>query len=77
LHPAFAARPLQHDEAHEEEAKWIGGVLQVANEFCLSCCRKGVKVSEAAMRMGVSQQLMRWRKNTSGAQRRMACTRTS
>ena len=29
------------------------------------------------MRMGVSQQLTRWRKNTSGAQRRVACTRTS
>ena len=77
LHPAFAARPLQHDEAHEEEAKWIGGVLQAANAFCISCCRKGVKVSEAAMRMGVLQQLIRWRKNTSGAQRRVACTRTS
>ena len=55
----------------------VGGVLQVTDEFCLSCCRKGVKVPEAAMRMGVSQQLMRWRMNISGARRRVARIRTS
>lgn len=76
-HPALAARPPQYDKAQEEEAKWLGGVLQVADQFCLSCCRNGVKMPEAALRMGVSQQLMRWRMNMSGAQRRVARTRTS
>lgn len=75
-HPALDGRPPQYDKAQEEEAKWLGSVLQVTDEFCLACCRDGVEVPEAALRMGVSQQLMRWRINMSGAQRRVERART-
>lgn len=76
-HPALAGWPPHYDKVQEEEAKWLGGVLQVTDEFCLSCCRSGMKILEAALSMGVSQQLMRWRMNMSGAQRRVTRTRSS
>jgi Zn-dependent peptidase ImmA (M78 family) len=74
-HPALDGRPPHYDEAQEEEAKWLGGVLQVTDEYCLACCRKGLSVAEAAFGMGVSEQLMRWRLNMSGAKRRVARAR--
>jgi Zn-dependent peptidase ImmA (M78 family) len=74
-HPALNGRPPHYDNEQEEEAKWLGAVLQVTDEYCLSCCRDGLQVPEAAMRMGVSSQLMQWRLNMSGAQRRVARAR--
>jgi len=74
-HPAIDGRPPHYDEAQEEEAKWLGGVLLVTDESCLSCCRDGLGVAEAALRLGVSRQLMQWRLNMSGAHRRVARTR--
>lgn len=70
-HPAIDERPPHYDEAQEEEAKWLGGVLLVTDDSCLSCCRDGLGVAEAALRLGVSKQLMQWRLNMSGAQRRI------
>ncbi len=75
-HPALDGRPPQYDKAQEEEARWLGAVLQVTDDFCLACCRDGVEVPEAARHMGVSQQLVRWRINMSGAQRRVERART-
>jgi Zn-dependent peptidase ImmA (M78 family) len=74
-HPALDGRPPHYDEAQEEEARWLGGVLLVTDEFCLAACRDGVKVPEAAMHLGISQQLMQWRMNMSGARRRVARAR--
>lgn len=74
-HPAIDGRPPYHDEAQEEEAKWLGGVLLVTDHSCLSCCRDGLGVAQAAARLGVSKQLMQWRLNMSGAQRRVARAR--
>ncbi len=52
-------------------AKWIGGVLQVANEFCLSCRRKGVMVSGYAYGCFAAADVLayehEWRPATSGA----------
>jgi hypothetical protein len=74
-HPPVDGQPPHYDEAQEEEAKWLGGVLLVTDESCLSCCRDGVGVAEAAQRLGVSRQLMQWRLNMSGAHRRVARAR--
>lgn len=74
-HPALDGRPPHYDDNQEEEAKWLGGVLLVTDDSCLSCCRDGVSVAEAAMRLGVSKQLMQWRLNMSGAPRRVARAR--
>jgi Zn-dependent peptidase ImmA (M78 family) len=70
-HPALDGRPPHYDEIQEEEAKWLGGVLLVSDDFCLSCCHDDLDVTEAAELVGVSVQLMRWRINMSGAQRRV------
>lgn len=74
-HPALDGQPPRYDEIQEEEAKWLGGVLLVSDDFCLSCCHNDMEVSEAAALMGVSPQLMQWRINMSGAQRRVARAR--
>jgi Zn-dependent peptidase ImmA (M78 family) len=74
-HPALDGRPPHYDNAQEEEAKWLGAVLQVTDDYCMSSCRDGLSVAEAALRMGVSAQLMQWRLNMSGAERRIARAR--
>lgn len=70
-HPAVDGQPPHYDKAQEEEAKWLGGVLLVTDESCLSCCRDGIGVTQAAARLGVSKSLMQWRLNMSGAERRV------
>jgi Zn-dependent peptidase ImmA (M78 family) len=74
-HPAFRGEPPRFDDEQEEEARWLGGVLQVSDEFCLLCCRESLTSAEAALRIGVSQQLMQWRLNMSGAHRRVTRAR--
>jgi Zn-dependent peptidase ImmA (M78 family) len=74
-HPALDGRPPHYDRTQEEEAKWLGGVLLVTDEYCLVCCRDGLTVAEAALEIGVSKQLMQWRLNMSGARRRVARAR--
>lgn len=74
-HPALDGHPPHYDEVQEDEAKWLGGVLLVTDDFCMSCCRDGMEVAEAAVLMGVSPQLMQWRMNMSGAPRRVARAR--
>jgi Zn-dependent peptidase ImmA (M78 family) len=69
-HPAPTEGRVEFDLAQEEEAKWLGGVLLVPDEFCVACARRSIRVETAAEEMGVSVQLMRWRFNMSGARRR-------
>jgi Zn-dependent peptidase ImmA (M78 family) len=63
------------DQLQEEEASWLGGVLLVTEEACLSVCRRNLAVGEAASMMGVSEDLMRWRINATGARKRVARAR--
>lgn len=60
-----------YDAEQEEEAKWLGGVLLVTDEACVAGCRAGLSVTEVAAQMGVSKELMRWRRNKSGAELRV------
>jgi hypothetical protein len=64
-------QPPEYDSDQEEEAKWLGAALLVTDEYCVSCARDGVQLADAAARMTVSPQLMRWRFNMSGARRRV------
>ena len=59
------------DPAQEEEASWLGGVLLVTEEACMDACRRKLTVADAAAAMGVSEQLMRWRINATGARKRV------
>ena len=59
------------DREQEEEAGWLGSALLVPDESCFSFCWRGVSLRDAADHMGVSLDLMRWRINKTGAQRRV------
>lgn len=60
------------DCEQEEEAKWLGAVLLVSDEYCVNSVKNGVALSAAAAALGVSPSLMRWRINMSGAHQRAA-----
>lgn len=62
---------LTYDADQEDEAKWLGGVLLVTDEACLAGCRRDLTLAEAAAELEVSEDLMRWRRNKSGAVRRV------
>ena len=51
----------------EEEADWLAGVLLVPRDAALSVARKRTPVATAALYYGVSEKLMEWRLNHSGA----------
>jgi Zn-dependent peptidase ImmA (M78 family) len=74
-HIVRAGRPPDFDQSQEEEASWLGGSLLVTAETCLAACRRKQAVSEAAAAMGVSDELMRWRINATGARKRVARAR--
>lgn len=63
---------LMYERDQEDEAHWLGGLLLVADEACLAGCRQDRPLEEDAMRYGVSTDLMRWRRNASGAPKRVA-----
>ena len=55
---------------NEEEADWLGGELLVTIEMALIVARGRLSASIARERWGVSNQMLRWRLNASGAVRR-------
>lgn len=74
LHEPHVVRigmPPVFDEAQEEEASWLGSTLLVTEEACLAACRKGLSIEAAAAAMGVSEELMQWRVNATGARKRV------
>lgn len=62
---------LVYDADQEDEAKLLGGVLLVTDEACLAGCRADHSITAAASQRGVSPELMRWRRNKSGAEVRV------
>lgn len=70
-HVAVPRDPLVYDAEQEDEASWLGGVLLVCDEACLSACRRGLTLAAAAAELGISVELMRWRINKSGARQRV------
>jgi hypothetical protein len=74
-YPSRDGKAPRFDAEQEEEAKWLGAVLLVTDDFCVASCKDDLEVSVAASRMGVSIGLMRWRVNMSGALRRVARSR--
>jgi Zn-dependent peptidase ImmA (M78 family) len=74
-HVVRSGQAPDFDQAQEEEASWLGGTLLVTEEACLSACRENLAVAKAASIMGVSEDLMRWRINATGARKRVARAR--
>jgi Zn-dependent peptidase ImmA (M78 family) len=70
-HLIVQGEPPMFDVGQEEEASWLGGVLLVPDEACFNSCWRGLSLEDAARGMGVSEDLMRWRLNKTGAQQRV------
>jgi Zn-dependent peptidase ImmA (M78 family) len=66
-HPAFGigGSRVWKDEI-EEEATWHSGSLLVPRDGAIVLLRRGLSFREAALHLGVSQQLFTWRANTTG-----------
>jgi Zn-dependent peptidase ImmA (M78 family) len=71
-HAAFdAAGCRDWRRVEEEEAEWLAGALLVSDEAALTVVRRGLTVPEAAAAYGVSESMMRFRLNMTGARRRV------
>lgn len=55
---------------YEDEANWLAGALLVSEEAALSIAKRRLSVAEAAREYGVSQRMMQFRLNVTGAARR-------
>lgn len=60
------------DPILENEANWLGGALLIPEEAALDIVRRGLTLGEAAELYGVSEQMVRFRLNVTGARRRIA-----
>lgn len=74
LHPAggVSFNGRDWDGEQEEEAQWLGGALLVSDEAAIVIARAEWLTTEAALRYGVSEQLMGWRLGVTGARVRVA-----
>ncbi len=55
----------------EEEADWLSGVLLVPDEAAIAVVKSGMDLDQAALYYGVSDQMMTFRINVSGARKRV------
>ena len=55
----------------EDEANWLSGVLLVPDEAAIAVVKDGCALELAALKYGVSKQLIRFRINVSGARKRV------
>jgi Zn-dependent peptidase ImmA (M78 family) len=70
--PAFGPHGCRiwRDEV-EEEAQWLAGVLLITEETAVAVARSNLPIAAAATRYGVSEQMMQYRLNMTGAYRRV------
>jgi Zn-dependent peptidase ImmA (M78 family) len=59
------------DKEVEEEASWLAGVLLVPEEATLYIVRQRMTLDQAAIKYGVSKQLVEWRIRMTGARTRV------
>ena len=59
------------NDNNEDEANWLGGELLVTAEMALAVARGHLSEPEARERWGVSDPMLNWRVNASGAARRV------
>lgn len=69
LDPVTGCRDWRAD--HEDEANWLAGELLVTAEMALATARGRFSLHTACERLAVSQEMMRYRINMTGARRRV------
>lgn len=76
LHPPLPALDHRgfryHDPEREDEASFLAGALLVTEEAAIRTVQQGNGLAEASARLGVSDDMLRWRINITGAQKRVA-----
>jgi hypothetical protein len=60
------------NQSIEDEAQWLAGALLLTEDAALSIARRGISVSAAAEHFGVSEQMVTYRLNVTGARTRVA-----
>ena len=60
------------NDANESEAAWLGGVLLVTNDMALAVARGQLTRKQARQRFGVSEDMLRWRLDMTGSNKRVA-----
>lgn len=60
------------DQDMEDEATWLGGAFLISEEATLLVARQSLSVAEVAQRYGVSEPMVRFRLNVTGAITRVA-----
>jgi hypothetical protein len=59
------------NEDIEDEANWLAGMLLITEEAALSIVRRGLSFVAAAAEYGVSEDMVRFRVNVTGARKRV------
>jgi Zn-dependent peptidase ImmA (M78 family) len=59
----------------EDEADWLSGALLISEEAALSIIRRNMSVADAAVFYGVSEKLVKWRLQVTGAYARVIRTK--
>lgn len=79
LHPATPALDDRGcrlwNQNIEDEAQWLAGALLLTEDAALSIARERVSVSAAADHFGISEQMVTYRLNVTGARTRVARAR--
>jgi Zn-dependent peptidase ImmA (M78 family) len=63
------------DQRIEDEAQWLAGALLLTEDAALSIVRRGIALHVAAERFGISEQMVSYRLNVTGARKRVARAR--
>ena len=58
------------NDINEQEANWLSGELLVTGEMALAVARGDITKRDALERFGVSESMLRWRLNATGAVKR-------
>jgi Zn-dependent peptidase ImmA (M78 family) len=76
LHPPTAALEdtgcRNWNQDFEDEATWLAGVLLVTEAATIDIARNRIPVRDASAQYEVSEQMIRWRMNMTGAVRRVS-----
>jgi Zn-dependent peptidase ImmA (M78 family) len=63
------------DQSVEDEAAWLAGCLLITEDGALFIARNGMSLTDAATKFGVSEKMVEYRLNVTGARLRVARAR--
>jgi hypothetical protein len=70
---AIVAGCRDYSKIEEDEAAWLSGCLLVPRDAALAVAMSGTPIERAAAEYGVSNRMMSWRVNATGAKAQATC----